>query len=80
MNPSVLEKQNVPRGYCGLCEKCRKPGHLRHFPGAVPASLAFCDLHYQRIRWIHPLGSRGIFVWSSLIIFFIFALAVWSRG
>ncbi len=45
--PALLESQGVPRGYCGLCIRCGRPGHLRHAPGAIPATLAFCDTCYR---------------------------------
>jgi hypothetical protein len=34
-NPAHFESEGIPRGYCGLCEKCGRPGHTRQFPGAV---------------------------------------------
>lgn len=70
--PDFLSKQGVPFGYCGMCA-CGRPGHLRHFPGAVPASMAWCDKHYNRLRLLHPLGSGGFLLWSGLV-----ALAVWA--
>ena len=63
--PEVLEKQGVPRGFCGLCEICKKPGHLRHHPAAVPATIAYCDHHYRRIKWTHPLAFPGILLWAG---------------
>jgi len=66
-NPSVLEKQGVPRGFCGICEKCQKPGHMRHHPGAVPYTGAWCDYHYKILSLTHPLTPIGF-----LLSFFIF--------
>jgi len=46
-SPQTLEKQGVPRGYCGICEICTKPGHTRHAPGATPYTGAWCDRCYR---------------------------------
>jgi len=64
-SPKTLEEQGVPRGYCGICRVCGKPGHLRHFPGAVPLTDAWCDAHYRRVMLFHPRGSIGCFLWLA---------------
>lgn len=38
-----MEKEGVPEGFCGFCEICHKPGHVQHFPGAVPYTGTWCD-------------------------------------
>ena len=53
-NPAFYETRGVPRGYCGFCMKCGKPGHTRHFPGAVPFTGCWCDFHYRVASIIHP--------------------------
>ena len=67
-SPKTLEKQGVPHGYCGLCMVCGKPGHLRHFPGAVPFTGAWCDKHYRRTLWLNPHGSIGSLLWLMALI------------
>lgn len=37
----VLEKQNLPYGFCGWC-KCGKAGHTRHAPRG-PMTASWCD-------------------------------------
>jgi len=38
----ILESQSLPYGYCGVCEVCGKPGHMRH--GLTgPYTGAWCD-------------------------------------
>jgi hypothetical protein len=64
----TLEDQGVPRGYCGICQVCGKPGHTRHFPGAVPYTGAWCDTHYRRIRLFDPRGAIGCYLWLGFII------------
>jgi hypothetical protein len=66
--PEVLRDQGVPRGYCGLCDRCGKPGHTRHFPGAAPFTSCWCDAHYRRAKWLHPLGARGSLLWAALVL------------
>jgi len=67
-HPQILEKQGVPPGYCGLCDLCGSPGHLQHFPGAVPFTGAWCKKHYYRTMFLHPLGSVGFLIWGSGVI------------
>ena len=67
-SPQTLEKQGVPRGYCGLCDVCGAPGHLQHFPGVVPFTGAWCKKHYYRAMILHPLGSVGVLIWGGGIL------------
>ena len=66
-NPTHFESLGVPRGYCGFCQTCGSPGHTRHFPGAVPSTGCWCDVHYRRASWLHPLGTYGIFFYTAVI-------------
>jgi O-acetyl-ADP-ribose deacetylase (regulator of RNase III) len=73
-SPEILEKQGVPKGFCGLCDKCGQPGHLLHFPGAVPFTGAWCEKHYYRAMILHPMGGIGFFIWglgALLIIWYL---------
>jgi len=67
-NPAHMESQGIPRGYCGFCQRCRRPGHVRHFPGAAPYTGCWCDRHYRLLSIVHPLGSRGILVYGMLLV------------
>lgn len=66
-DPSGLEAQGLPRGYCGLCQVCAKPGHTMHFPGAVPVTGAWCKRHYLRAAILHPLGWYGKWFYAGLL-------------
>ena len=80
-SPKTLEDQGVPRGYCGLCMVCGKPGHLRHFPGAVPFTGAWCDKHYRRILLFDPRGSIGCLAWVAIVGVVVGgAMALWKLG
>ena len=74
-SPETLEGQGIPRGYCGICKVCGKPGHLRHFPGAVPYTDAWCDKHYRRLLFLHPRGSIGCFLWLAAAAAAIYLVA-----
>jgi hypothetical protein len=69
--PSVLEAQGLSPGYCGRCMTCGEPGHLRHHPGAVPFTGAWCDRHYRRLAWLHPLAWRGTLLWLGTVLVLI---------
>jgi hypothetical protein len=64
-NPGVLEKQGVPLGYCGICS-CGAPGHVRHYPGPVPVSGAWCDDCYSCLP-ATPLVTKLFYLFLSLI-------------
>lgn len=53
-HPKSLEREGIPSGYCGICERCGKPGHTRHFPGPVPCTGSWCDRCYRLLPWITP--------------------------
>jgi hypothetical protein len=76
-HPKTLEDQGIPPGYCGLCDVCGAPGHMRHFPGAAPYTGAWCRRHYRRAMWLHPLGRGGAWIWLAGL-FSILALLYWS--
>jgi len=63
----------LPRGYCGLCIMCGKPGHTRHHPGAVRFTGTWCDFHYRVLAVTHPLAPLGTFLWLAVVASAIFA-------
>jgi hypothetical protein len=65
--PAVLEQQGIPRGYCGLCDVCGRPGHTRHFPGSVPYTGSWCNFHYRLLGLFHPGSPVGCLVWLTLM-------------
>ena len=67
-DPAFLKKQKIPAGYCGLCEKCGRPGHIRHFPGAAPYTGSWCERHYRQTMIIHPLGRIGVILYFFFIL------------
>lgn len=77
-NDKALQ-EGIPQGYCGLCEICGKPGHVRHHPGAVPATGSWCDFHYALLAIFHPLTIIGFFVWllffAAIILGAIFLIS-----
>lgn len=75
-----MEAEGIPRGYCGFCDVCGKPGHTRHFPGAVPATGTWCDFHYWRLALTHPAGSWGCLVWLGALLLLGYSLRTACRG
>ena len=67
-DPAYLESQGIPRGYCGKCQSCGKPGHTMHFPGMVPYTGSWCDSHYRLLAVVHPLGWYGKWFYGSLFV------------
>jgi len=59
--PSLANPNVLP------CDSCGRPGGVNHFPGISPTSGVWCDKHLARLRWLHPLGERGRFVWMALL-------------
>ena len=55
--------------YCGTCDVCGRPGHVRHFPGAAPYTGSWCDRHYFTTALLHPNGAYGCWLWASALIF-----------
>ena len=79
-NPAHLESQGIPRGYCGLCDKCGRPGHTRQFPGAVPYTGSWCHSHYRLLSFVHPFGTFGILLYSAGLVTVGMALWYYLRG
>jgi hypothetical protein len=59
-------------GYCGVCERCGKPGHTQHFPGPVPYTGAWCDRCVKIVAYTwflkHPVGLFALLVISVHLI------------
>ena len=41
--------KEIPMGYCGLCDVCGEPGHMRAHPKS-PTTGAWCDNHWIEIE------------------------------
>ena len=65
------KKSNIPDGYCGLCDICDAPGHIRPFPGSSPSTGGWCNVHYNMAAWVAVQGRYGFFVWCFLTIILI---------
>jgi hypothetical protein len=66
-NPETYQNRGIPYGYCGFCERCGRPGHTRHFPGAVPYTGCWCDYHYRLIQWLDPRAGIGCLLWLAVL-------------
>ena len=77
-NPEFYESRGVPRGYCGFCQTCGQPGHTRHFPGTSPYTGCWCDKHYRRLSFIHPLGTYGTLIYGAIVLAIVVYVTVWK--
>ncbi len=68
-HPEVLEHQGLPRGYCGICDTCGIPGHMRHAPGGAPYTGAWCDRCYRKEAIKNLSKWVAIILVISLIIY-----------
>lgn len=75
-DPEHFESRGIPPGYCGFCQTCGRPGHTRHFPGAVPYTGCWCDYHYRLTSVIHPLGSVGTLIYGGGLLVGIIAYLI----
>jgi hypothetical protein len=64
--PGFFTGKEIPPGFCGRCQTCGAPGHVRHHPGAVPFTGSWCDRHYRRLQFTHPATPFGCLLWLLL--------------
>jgi len=57
-----LDQNNIPEGFCGICERCGQPGHTRHYPGAVPYTGSWCDRCFK---------IEGYLYWVKMVLIWI---------
>lgn len=72
--PEYHQAQGIPKGFCGVCERCGQPGHTRHFPGAVPYTGAWCDRCYRIVGIQYLARSLALLA----IIMAMLAGVVWA--
>ena len=78
-NPERMEKEGIPRGFCGLCRVCRKPGHTMPFPGSAPITAAWCRFHYWKTATLNPYGSIGCLLYSGVVLAALLWLVLRAR-
>lgn len=76
-HPDALASQGIDRGFCGRCEICGQGGHTRHFPGTSPSSGAWCESHYNRLLWLHPMGWYGRRIYVAVLVVAFVAFTLW---
>ena len=67
MSAEFRRSHHIPEGFCGICDRCGKPGHTRHFPGALPYTGTWCDHCYHIVAWTGPF--RTPLGWVQLAVF-----------
>jgi hypothetical protein len=69
-NPKLAEEmKGIPIGYCGLCDICGKPGHMRAHP-RLPTTGRWCDEHWNELMTyrIITFGDIAQYVFYTVII------------
>ena len=72
-DPQFLREQGLPEGFCGFCDSCEKPGHVRHYPGPKPITGSWCDEHYDELASGFTCGPLG-----CILIFVLLAALAWA--
>ena len=75
-SPATLSEQGIPPGYCGFCEVCGKPGHLRHAPGIAPYTDAWCDSCFKQIWLRNNLQALSLLAIPFALMFRYWLLTV----
>lgn len=70
-DPKHFEDRGIPRGYCGICQRCGKPGHVQHFPGAVPYTGTWCDRCVRIVPWTNYFTWIQILVVAGTVALFV---------
>ncbi len=66
----VLESEGIPADYCALCDICNEPGHIQHFPGAVPCTGAWCDSCLIKVKRKYQLKVFIILTIIGVVVYF----------
>lgn len=64
-DPSSLVERGIPPGFCGICDECGAPGHLRHYPGPVPNTASWCDTCYIVEAHLSPDRVAGAWFFDA---------------
>jgi len=68
---------DMPEGFCGVCEICGKWGHARAHP-RLPVTSAWCDEHWEQLVNYRIITLADIIHWLGLILIIIIsAYMVW---
>lgn len=67
------EMKDIPIGYCGLCDVCGNPGHMRAHP-RTPTTGVWCDKHWLELEK-HRIFTLGDVVQYT---FYVVTLGVFT--
>ena len=65
---TLLEKQGVLRGYCGICDICNNQGHLSHAPGCHPYTASWCNACFRVQSYINYSQCLAIPIFIALLV------------
>ena len=70
-HPELWRERGIPEGFCGICERCGKPGHTQHFPGPLPYTGAWCDRCVKIVALTWPLKNPAVWTVVAVVVVFI---------
>lgn len=81
-NPKLADTmEDIPKGYCGLCEICGKPGHTCAHP-RLATTGTWCDEHWNELITyrIITLGDIVPFAFYTVItgMFIYTMVSAWN--
>ncbi|AOS45699.1 hypothetical protein Verru16b_02786 [Lacunisphaera limnophila] len=77
LDADFRQKQHIPVGYCGICERCGQPGHTQHFPGPLPYTGAWCDRCVKIVALTWPLKHPAF--WTVLFMAVVAGLTYYFK-
>ena len=73
-NPAVAKSmQDIPEGFCGICEVCGKPGHTNAHP-QLPTTGSWCDKHWDELISQKAINIPQLIFRSILLALVLFIL------
>lgn len=63
-----FEEGSISKEYCGTCETCENPGHIRHYPSSVPYTGSWCDSCFAKLERKEKIKMNSIMVVVVVLI------------
>jgi len=61
--------RDIPEGFCGMCDICGEPGHMRAHPN-LPITGAWCDEHWNDLLSGRSFGLLELIGYGISILVF----------
>ncbi|TNF35038.1 MAG: hypothetical protein EP312_04725 [Gammaproteobacteria bacterium] len=70
--------KDLPPGYCGICDVCGQPGHMRAHP-QLPTTGSWCDEHWQAMLASPGITLDVLFKWAFIAVTVIVVITAMIR-